>query len=56
VDLRDIYTVSRRVLQHLVLQDNRIARFVTPYREHIAQHFTVTYARIGLPEPFESLP
>jgi hypothetical protein len=56
VDLRDIHTVSRRVLQHLVLQDNRIARFVTPYREHIAQHFTVTYARIGLPEPFESLP
>lgn len=56
VDLRDIHTVSRRVLEHLVLQGNRVARFVTPYREHMAQHFTVTYARIGLPEPFESMP
>jgi hypothetical protein len=56
VDLRDVHTVSRRVLEHLVAQGNRVARFVTPYREHIAQHFTVTYARIGLPEPFESAP
>jgi hypothetical protein len=56
VDLRDVHTVSRRVLEHLVDQGKRVARFVTPYREHLAQHFTVTYARIGLPEPFDSQP
>ena len=56
VDLHDVHTVSRRVLEHLVAQGNRVARFVTPYREHLAQHFTVTYSRIGLPEPFESEP
>jgi hypothetical protein len=55
VDLRDIHTVSRRVLEQLVLQGDRVARLVTPYREHMAQHFTVTYARIGLPELFESI-
>ena len=56
VDLRDVSTVSRRVLEHLIAQGRRVARFVTPYREHLAQHFTVTYARIGLPELFESVP
>lgn len=56
VDLRDLHTISRRVLEHLVAQGHRVAQFVTPYREHLAQHFTVTYARIGLPEPFVSAP
>jgi hypothetical protein len=56
VDLRDVHTMSRRVLEHLVAQGRRIGRFTTPYREHLAQHFTVTYARIGLPEPFQSVP
>jgi hypothetical protein len=56
VDLHDVHTVSRRVLEHLAAQGHRVARFVTPYREHLAQHFTVTYSRIGLPEPFESVP
>ena len=56
VDLHDVHTVSRRVLEHLIAQGHRVARFVTPYREHLAQHFTVTYARIGLPEAFESVP
>lgn len=56
VDLHDIHTVSRRVVEHLIAQGNRIARFATPYREHLAQHFTVTHSRIGLPEPFESVP
>jgi hypothetical protein len=55
VDLRDVHTASRRVLEHLIAQGNRIARLATPYREHLAQHFTVTYSRIGLPEPFETL-
>ena len=56
VDLHDVHTVSRRVLEHLIAQGNRVARFTTPYREHLAQHFSVTYSRIGLPEPFNSLP
>ncbi|MBC8874176.1 MAG: hypothetical protein H8E44_32455 [Planctomycetes bacterium] len=56
IDLHDVHTVSRRVLEHLVAQGNRVARFVTPYREHLAQHFSVTYSHIGLPEPFESEP
>lgn len=56
VNRRDLHTVSRRVLEHLVAQGNRVARFITPYREHLAQQFTVTYSRIGLPEPFESVP
>ena len=56
VDLHDVHTVSRRVLEHLIAQGHRVARFVTPYREHLAQHFTVTYVRIGLPEAFESVP
>jgi hypothetical protein len=28
---------------------------MTPYREHLAQHFAVTYSRIGLPEPYGTL-
>jgi hypothetical protein len=28
---------------------------ITPYREHLAQHFSVTYSRIGLPEPYGAL-
>ena len=56
VDLHDVHTVSRRVVGHLIAQGNRVARFATPFREHLAQHFTVTYSRIGLPEPFESVP
>jgi hypothetical protein len=27
---------------------------LSPYREHLAQHFAVTYMRIGLPAPFET--
>lgn len=56
VDLHDLYTVSRRILDHLLAQGRRVARLATPYREHLAQHFSVTYSRIGLPEPFESEP
>jgi hypothetical protein len=55
VDLHDMHTVSRRVLEQLIAEGNRRARFVTPYREHLAQHFAVTYSRIGLPEPFETV-
>jgi hypothetical protein len=31
-------------------------RIVTPDREHLAQHFAVTYMRIGLPDPYETHP
>ena len=26
----------------------------SPYREHLAQHYATTYARIALPEPYET--
>ncbi len=54
IDLRTVQTMPRGVLEHLIVQGNRICRLATPYREHLAQHFAVTYSRIGLPEPLES--
>ena len=27
----------------------------TPYREHLVEHFTVTYSRIGLPDPYDTV-
>jgi hypothetical protein len=56
VDLRELHTVSRLILGHLIAAGQRVCRIQTPYREHLAQHFTVTYARIGLPEPYETQP
>ncbi|HUG94476.1 MAG TPA: hypothetical protein VML55_26905 [Planctomycetaceae bacterium] len=56
VDLRDLHTVSRTVLEHLIQAGKRLCRLITPYREHLAQHFAVTYMRIGLPEPYETEP
>jgi hypothetical protein len=56
VDLRDLHTVSRAVLEHLSATGKRVCRIITPYREHLAQHFAVTYSRIGLPEPYETQP
>lgn len=56
VDLRDLHTVSRAVLERLIADGKRVCRIVTPYREHLAQHFAVTYMRIGLPEPYETEP
>ncbi len=52
VDLRDLHTVPRTLLEQLRDQGKQVCRLVTPYREHLAQHFSVTYARIGLPEPY----
>ena len=54
VDLRDLHTVDRAVLEHLAATNRRVCRVATPYREHLAQHFSVTYSRIGLPEPYET--
>ena len=56
IDLHDLHTLSRPVLQQLIVQGKRICRLASPYREHLAQHFAVTYMRIGLPEPLESEP
>jgi hypothetical protein len=55
VDLRDLHTVPRGLLEGLRDRGLHICRLVTPYREHLAQHFSVTYSRIGLPEPYSTL-
>jgi hypothetical protein len=52
IDLRDHHTVPRALLEGLRDQGNLVCRLTTPYREHLAQHFSVTYSRIGLPEPY----
>lgn len=56
IDLHDLHTLSRPVLQQLIAEGKRVCRLASPYREHLAQHFAVTYMRIGLPEPIESEP
>ena len=56
VDLGELHTISVVVLQRLIDHGRRACRLVTPYREHLAQHFGVTYMRIGLPEPFQTAP
>lgn len=56
VDLRDLHTIPRALLDGLVLEGKRVARIRTPFREHLAQHFSTTYSRIGLPEPYPSRP
>ena len=56
VDLRDLHTVPRAMLERLIQQGKRLTRIATPYREHLAQHFSTTYSRIGLPEPYETEP
>lgn len=56
VDLRDLHTVSRIILERLIADGPRVCRIITPYREHLAQHFAVTFSRIGLPEPYETEP
>lgn len=52
VDMRDLHTVPRAYLDGLIAEGRRVCRVVTPYREHLNQHFAVTYMRIGLPEPY----
>ncbi len=55
VDLRQLHTVRLDLLADLCRRGNRSARLLTPYREHLAQHLSNTYGRIGLPEPYETL-
>jgi hypothetical protein len=54
VNLREIHTVPKPLLAQLARDGHRIASMATPYREHLAQHFAVTYSRIALPQEFES--
>lgn len=56
VDLRDLHTVPRIMLDDLVREGQRLCRIASPFREHLAQHFSITYARIGLPQPYETQP
>jgi len=54
VDLRTLYTVRLDVLEQLCRAGKRIAHLESLYREHLAQHFSNTYSRIGLPMPYET--
>jgi hypothetical protein len=56
VDLRDLHTVPRVTLEELAAKGQRVTRLVTPYREHLARRFAVTYMRVALPEPFATRP
>ena len=56
VDLRQIHTIRRDLLTTLCHHGKRRARIRPLYREHLARHFAETYARIGLPQPYETQP
>jgi hypothetical protein len=56
VDLRNLHTIPRVMLEQLARSGKRVCRIATPYREHLAQHFSTTYSRIGLPEPYPTQP
>jgi hypothetical protein len=56
VDLHDLHTVPRAALTRLIADGRRVAQLLSPYREHLAQHFAVTYMRIGLPAPLDTQP
>ena len=56
MDLHDLHTIPRALLDQLIQQGKRVVRIRTPFREHLAQRFSTTYARIGLPEPYLSEP
>ena len=54
VDLRQLYTIPREVLESLCATGRRKARIQPLYREHLAKHFADTFSRIGLPEPYDT--
>jgi hypothetical protein len=56
IDLRDVHSVPRVVLEQLIQGGKRAVRLVTPYREHLAQHVAVTYMRVALPKPYATQP
>lgn len=55
VDLRDLHTVPMTLLEGLQSRGKHVGRLITPYREPLAQHLSVTDSRIGLPEPYGTL-
>lgn len=55
-DLRNVYTVPRELIEQQIVNGHRAATLATPYREHMAQQFAVTFSRIALPEPFNTQP
>lgn len=55
-NFRDLHTVPRSILEKLAVDGKRVGRLLTPYCEHLAQHFAVTYMRIALPEPYDTRP
>jgi hypothetical protein len=54
VDLRQLYTIPRDVLQTLCASGLRRARIQPLYHEHLAKHFADTYSRSGLPAPYQT--
>lgn len=54
IDLRDVQAIPRAVLEELLRHGKRLASLASPYREHLAQHFAVTYMRVALPEPYDT--
>jgi hypothetical protein len=56
VDLRDVHWIPRLLLTELIARGKRSASLSSPYREHLAQHFAVTYMRVALPEPYGTQP
>jgi hypothetical protein len=56
IDLRDLHSVPRVVLEQLISEGTRLASLSSPYREHLAQHLAVTYMRVALPEPYPTRP
>lgn len=54
IDLRQLHTIPRDVLESLCAAGGRKARIQTLYREHLAKHFADTFSRIGLPEPYDT--
>jgi hypothetical protein len=56
VDLRDVHSIPRVILEELIARGKRCASPASPYREHLAQHFAVTYMRVALPEPYGTQP
>ncbi|HKI20302.1 MAG TPA: hypothetical protein VKA15_20600, partial [Isosphaeraceae bacterium] len=56
IDLRDVHSVPRVVLEQLIKGAKRVASLASPYREHLAHLFAVTYMRVALPEPYPTQP
>jgi hypothetical protein len=54
IDLRQLHTIPREVLDLLCATGRRRARIQPLYREHLAKHFADTFSRIGLPEPYDT--